>query len=176
MPVRYLTTQDLLWINLQVTRKVLEFQWTELEEAANAQYALGPSGDVVAQAERFLKAMVRKAPFQYGNEATALIGVAAFLRINDLQLNVADADAQDWLGRVLGGSEPFAGRVATEFHDEIEHVDERAVHDVIVHTLRRFPASSAELGKPPFSPEPVAAGFAGQEIWTGPGDVRDYLG
>jgi hypothetical protein len=32
------------------------------------------------------------------------------------------------------------------------------------------------MGKPPFSPEPVAAGLSGQEIWTGPGDVRDYLG
>lgn len=176
MPVRYLTTQDLLWINLQVTRKVLEFQWTELEEAANAQYALGPSGDVVAQAERFLKAMVRKAPFQYGNEATALIGTAAFLRANDLQLNVDDTDAEAWLGRVLDGAESFANRVATEFHDEIEHVDERAVHEVILRTLNRFPVASAEMGKPPFSPEPVAAGFAGQEIWTGPGDVRDYLG
>lgn len=176
MPVRYLTTQDLLWINLQVTRKVLEFQWTELEEAANAQYALGTSGNVVAQAERLLKAMVRKSPFQYGNEATALIGAAAFLRINDLQLNLADSDAQAWLGGVLSGAETFAGRVTADFHDEIEHVDERAVQEVIVHTLHRFPASAAEMGKPPFSPEPVAAGFAGQEIWTGPGNVRDYLG
>lgn len=174
MALRYLTAQDVLWINLQVTRRVLKFDWVGLEEAVNAQFGYGASLDSVGQATTFVTALLRKAPFEYGNEGTALIALATFLRLNGLRLTVEDGAAADWI-RTWGPDSVWATTTA-EFADEIEHVDDRSVQPVAQHALRRYASAAAELGEPPFQPTPADRGFRGQEVWTGPGNVRDYLG
>ena len=59
--LQYLTVQDILWINLQVTKKVQHFNYARLEEATFYQYAYGDSNTLLPQAARFVRA-AQKAP------------------------------------------------------------------------------------------------------------------
>lgn len=45
--LHYLTVQDVLWINLQATRKVQHFNYAKLEEATYCQYAYGESNTLL---------------------------------------------------------------------------------------------------------------------------------
>ena len=80
--MRYLTLQDMIWINLQVVKKVVPFHVLNLEEATFYQYGYGGSQDVRKQADAFLQGFSSKAPFTEGNDRTALIGALAFMRLN----------------------------------------------------------------------------------------------
>ncbi len=99
--MRYLTVQDLLWINTQATKTVNGFEYAELEEATYYQYAYGTSKSLTAQASRFLTGFVAKSPFVHGNRATAFIAFAAFVRLNHGHLNISDSGASDWLDHAL---------------------------------------------------------------------------
>ncbi len=79
-PLHYLTVQDVLWINLQVTKKVHHFNYARLEEATAYQYAYGEKSST-SQAARFLTGFLKMHPFDVGNEATAFVACAAFLKI-----------------------------------------------------------------------------------------------
>lgn len=91
--LHYLTVQDILWINLQATKKVQHFSYARLEEATYYQYAYGDSNELLPQAARFLSGFAKMRPLEAGNEATAFIAVATFLAINGSQLCVSDARA-----------------------------------------------------------------------------------
>ena len=54
MALNYLTVQDMLFLNLQITKSVQPFDYARLEEAVFYQYAPGQSTDLVAQGARFL--------------------------------------------------------------------------------------------------------------------------
>src|SRR5579862_4945295 len=99
--LHYLTVQDMLWINLQATKKVQHFNYARLEEATFYQYAYGQSGSLVQQAGRFLTGFLKLHPFEAGNESTGLIGCATFLNINGSDLTVGDGEALDWLDKVM---------------------------------------------------------------------------
>ena len=91
--LHYLTIQDVLWVHLQVTNKVETYDYARLEEAVFYQYALGDSTGLLPQASRFLSGFGRMHPFEAGNEATAFLSCAAFLRLNGKVLNVDSAGA-----------------------------------------------------------------------------------
>lgn len=95
--LHYLTVQDILWINLQATKKVQHFSYAKLEEATYYQYAYGDSKELVGQAARFLSGFVRMHPLDAGVEATAFVAVATFLRINGAELRVADGEGAAWM-------------------------------------------------------------------------------
>lgn len=97
--LKYLTVQDMLWINLQVCRKVNRYDFARLEEATYYQYGYGKSLDLVGQAGRFVKGFVLKAPFTDGNEATAFVGLVGFLKINGRRLRFDDPQALEWFRR-----------------------------------------------------------------------------
>ena len=99
--LHYLTVQDVLWINLQATKKVQHFQYAKLEEATFYQYAYGSGCSLLPQAARFLPGFIRMHPFSAGNEATALVGCAAFLGMNGYGLSVPDAEGVSWLDKIL---------------------------------------------------------------------------
>jgi prophage maintenance system killer protein len=99
--LHYLTVQDMLWVNLQVTKKVQHFNYARLEEATFYQYSYGDSSSLIPQAGRFLTGFLKLHPFDAGNESTALIACATFLNINGAMLKVADADAEAWLDKVM---------------------------------------------------------------------------
>src|SRR3569832_347171 len=96
----YLTVQDILWINLQVTKKVHHFNYARLEEATFYQYAYGESNSLVPQAGRFIGGFLRMHPFEAGNEATAFVAGAAFLKINGKEINLPDEKAHAWFERI----------------------------------------------------------------------------
>jgi prophage maintenance system killer protein len=128
--LHYLTVQDLLWINLQATKKVQHFNYARLEEATFYQYAYGDSSSLVPQAARFLPGFIRMHPFDAGNESTALIACATFLRMNGSVLNVPDADAEAWLDKVM--TKQISGQDAVaNFTEPIPHF-----HDVLKPDVR----------------------------------------
>lgn len=94
-----LTLQDVIWINLQVSRTVNRFRYADLEDAVFAQYGYGESVDLAKQAAAFFRALIAKAPFTAGNEATALIALAGFLAINGRRLTWTSEDALAWIER-----------------------------------------------------------------------------
>lgn len=121
MALHYLTVQDVLWINLQVTKKVQSFDYANLEEAVFYQYAYGKSTDLFPQAARFLHGFIKKGPLAEGNEETAFLGCLAFLKINGADLNIEDATA--WLGKVREGESAVEEALQNVAHlaDEDSH-------------------------------------------------------
>jgi prophage maintenance system killer protein len=99
--IHYLTVQDMLWINLQATKKVHHFNYARLEEATYYQYAYGESSSLIPQTGRFLTGFLKLHPFDAGNESTALIACGTFLRMNGAILDVTDEDAEAWLDKVM---------------------------------------------------------------------------
>lgn len=148
--LHYLTVQDILWANLQATRRVNHYQHARLEEATYYQYAYGESNSVVPQAARFLTGFVRMAPFDGGNAATAFIGALAFMVLNGRDLALADADAPAWLSGVLEKRTDAATALDTAAREPEGHAHHesdprtaiRAVIDRYPQTLRELLAKS----------------------------------
>lgn len=146
--MEYLTVQDVLWINLQVTGAPQSFRYEDLEEATFYQYAYGESNSLVPQAARFLSGFLKKSPFDSGNEATAFVACVAFLRVNGVDLKLEDSHA--WFTSVQNGT--HEAQEAIEKHrfeaPHDHHVDIRgAISEVLTH-------QSATIGKlvaPPLS-------------------------
>lgn len=99
----YLTVQDILWINLQVTKQTNPFDFARLEEATFYQYGYGVSSNILSQSANFLKGFMKNAPFGAGDDATAFVGFVAFLNLNGYELNLPDAEAANWTKRVKSG-------------------------------------------------------------------------
>jgi len=95
--VHYLTVQDVLWINTEITKKVSSFKFLQLEEAVNYQYGYGKSADILAQAGQFLQGFLRLRPFEDGNRATAFISALTFLKINGFEIHLEPPAAKDWV-------------------------------------------------------------------------------
>ncbi len=100
--IHYLTVQDILWINHEVTREVLPYKYAQLEEATFGQYAYGGSHDVIKQAATFLSAFSRLKPFERGNRGTAFIAVLSFLALNGHVIVLEPARASDWYQKGSG--------------------------------------------------------------------------
>ncbi len=144
--LNYLTVQDILWINLQVGKKVNGFNYAKLEEATYYQYAYGESKDVPAQAERFLRGFVSLKPLAELNELTGLIGVIAFLEINGFSFELEDLSGATFLQSVLTNSADFKARVQHAHHDD--HGHKPSVRATIESVLRAYPDTIAKLANP----------------------------
>lgn len=101
--VHYLTVQDVIWINLQVSHKVNHFQFARLEEATFCQYASGGQPSFETQAARLISGLMRLHPFSAANDATALVACEAFLNLNGHELTINDDLAPQWIGAVIDG-------------------------------------------------------------------------
>lgn len=142
--LHYLTVQDILWINLQVTKKVHHFSYAKLEEAVYYQYAYGASNSLIPQAGRFLSGFLRMHPLEVGNEATAFVATLAFLRANGKSVSVTDASGIDWF-RNASQSRLQAKETIEEIAlsmDEHHHED---VRTAISEVLDGFPNSICGL-------------------------------
>lgn len=95
--VHYLTVQDILWINQEVTKESLPFKYAQLEEGTNFQYGYGKSENVLLQAGQFIQGFIRLRPFASGNRATAFIAAMAFLRINGYEIELDPEHAKSWV-------------------------------------------------------------------------------
>lgn len=135
--LHYLTVQDVLWINLQVTGKVNTFVYADLEEATFYQYGYGDSDELVSQAARFLKGFLSKKPLSVGNEPTAFLACATFLRQNGHHLTVPDAEGAAWFKK--------GGDLTSVAESDPHHHHER-MKDAVTTVLRRYPATIQALG------------------------------
>lgn len=120
-----LTVQDILWINLQVTKKVQHFSYAKLEEATYYQYAYGDSNEVLSQAGRFLAGFLKMHPLDAGNEATAFVATLAFLKINGLVVEGSKI-SRDWFFGAASSVETAREALAAV----VEHDDDHHHHDV----------------------------------------------
>ena len=120
----YLTIQDILWINQEITRKAEKFDFARLEEAVFYQYALGDNKGLAAQATRLLSGFLRMKPFDEGNEATALVACAAFVRLNGRALKLSPGDASAFLAMARGASFSLDSHLGEAPADE--HLDAKA--------------------------------------------------
>jgi prophage maintenance system killer protein len=111
--LNYLTVQDILWINLQITKKVQHFNYARLEEATFYQYAYGESSSLLPQADRFVSGFVKMHPFDAGNEATALVACLGFLQINGYSVSVTANQLGEWFDRAIGKT-ASASEIATQ--------------------------------------------------------------
>ncbi|MFQ3588349.1 MAG: hypothetical protein SNJ74_01570 [Fimbriimonadaceae bacterium] len=146
--LKYLTVQDMLWINLQVCRKVNRYDYARLEEATYYQYGYGKSLDLVGQAGRFVKGFVQKAPFAEGNEATAFVGMVGFLKINGRRLRFDDAEALDWFRRhVLEAPGTSADLADFVIEDSGHHgpISPSQVNRVLRDVLAEYPETVSGL-------------------------------
>ncbi|MDW8051190.1 MAG: hypothetical protein RMJ83_01785 [Armatimonadota bacterium] len=145
---RYLTLQDLVWINMEVTKSPQRYSYDRLEEATYYQYSYRKSRHVPLQAARFLWGYLKYRPFSAGNLATALIAVLAFLEINGYETHLPVEQAAEWVLQVfhrrkhpldairqiavpaLGGKQPTPLRELV--HHLIEHY-EPALRTLLEH-------------------------------------------
>lgn len=145
--LHYLTVQDILWINLQATKKVQHFSHARLEEATFYQYAYGDSQELLTQAARFLSGFVKMRPLDAGVEATAFLATAAFLRINGVSLRLDDASGESWFRGASVSTE--AAREALEGITETDahsHGESKPDVRAAVRTIQAcYPAAVAAL-------------------------------
>ncbi len=152
--LHYLTVQDILWINLQATKKVQHFSYARLEEATFYQYAYGDSQELLDQAGRFLAGFVRMRPLDAGVEATAFLALATFLRINQTRLQLDDGRAVAWFREAVGSIETAReALLSVAESEEHPHHDLRPdVRAAVRAVMGCYPETVAEL-----SGVPVAA-------------------
>ncbi|MCS6919106.1 MAG: hypothetical protein NZM28_04995 [Fimbriimonadales bacterium] len=145
---RYLTLQDLIWINAEVTKSPQPYSYDRLEEATYYQYSYRQSRDVPLQAARFLWGYLKYRPFARGNLATALIATLAFLHINGYETRLPAEHAAEWIQQValrrkhpldairqiatpaLTGTQPEALRelahhLIEQYEDALHHLGEK---------------------------------------------------
>lgn len=124
MALNYLTVQDMLTINLELTGSKQVFDYSRLEEGVNYQYASGQSNDLVAQSARFFCGFEKMAPFESGNEACAFISLMVFLEANGKTLDLAEGDVAKWCDEVWSGSIEAKSAIYSKLidtHIQLEH-------------------------------------------------------
>jgi prophage maintenance system killer protein len=145
--LHYLTVQDILWINLQVTEKVQHFSFAKLEEATYYQYAYGESRNIARQAARFLTGFPRMSPLDCGNEATAFIGCLTFLQINGLSIELQDAQGAEWLQSVLSKKVDAETAINSIAKPSMHHQGSTGVRATIKGLLSEFACTLLALTK-----------------------------
>jgi death-on-curing family protein len=101
--MRYLTVQDVIWINTAVAGRPQHYDFDRLENAVYSQYAYGYSRDALRQAARMFRQLLQDKPFSEGNELTALVATLAFLRLNGYALQVNADEVQEILEQISRG-------------------------------------------------------------------------
>jgi len=137
--IQYLTVQDILWINLQVTGSPQDFRYADLEEATFYQYGYGGSTDLISQAARFLAGFMKKKPLTAGNQETAFLGCLAFLKLNGVDMEIKDW--RSWTELVANGSAEAKDAIekAAVHHESGDHEPPE-----VRHVLRDLMSEYAE--------------------------------
>ncbi len=117
-----LTVQDMLWINLQLTKTSKSFNFGRLEEATYYQYGYGSSVDLVGQAARLLTGFGTMRPFSSANQATALVATLAFLECNGKHLKLDPAMASSWAMEIWADPSAAEGKIAALTDDDEIHL------------------------------------------------------
>ena len=142
-----LTVQDMLWVNLQITKKSGGFNFATLEEAVYNQYGYGDSVDVIGQAATFVTEFVRMKPFEKGNGASAFVGLVAFLECNGKSLRVEPEKALDWVRGIWADPGSAEGAIAAMVDDHHVHLKHGVpeVRAAVVDALKKYESAVATL-------------------------------
>ena len=154
--MHYLTLQDILWLNLQLTKKEQEFDVLQLEEATFYQYALGDSRGLAEQAARFLVGFRKMSPFAAGNDACAFIGMAAFIKANGQAFDLPDEKGTEWLQGVWERPEIAADAVKAKLREAETEVKYGVpvMHEICESLIERFQGTLSALLQPETAQEP----------------------
>ena len=154
--MHYLTLQDMIWLNLQLTKSTGEYDSEPLEEATFYQYALGDSQGVAAQAARFLRGFRKMSPFAEGNEACAFIGMAAFIEANGQAFSLSDDKGAEWMQGVLERPEIAVDAVKAKLREAETDVKYGVpdMHKICERLFERYQATISALVQPETAPEP----------------------
>jgi prophage maintenance system killer protein len=145
--LHYLTVQDVLWINLQVTGKAQHFSYSKLEEATYYQYAYGESKSVVKQAAKFLTGFPKMSPLDAGNDATIFIACLTFLEINGFSIELKDGKAGEWFESVVSKKTDAETAINSIAKLASGHHGPADVRTTIKDLLTEFPCTLLALTK-----------------------------
>jgi death-on-curing protein len=146
MALHYLTVQDILWINLQLTRKVQHFSYARLEEATFYQYAYGESNSLLPQAARFITGFSRMHPMDAGNDATGFVAAVAFLELNGREVEICDDAALAWFRRLQSRETDAAAALEeTTKETDTHHVVQADVRAHIMAVINRYAMTITSL-------------------------------
>ena len=98
--LEYLTPQDILWINLEITGATNELDAELLEEAASHLYSYVKIPNPIYQVGDFLETFLRIHPFNKGNQRTAFISMLAFLTLNGYEFIIPGSEVLMWIKSV----------------------------------------------------------------------------
>lgn len=143
--LHYLTVQDILWINLQVTDKVHHFNYAKLEEATYYQYSYGESRSVVPQAARFLLGFPKLRPIEAGNDATTFIACLTFLEINGMTIDLLDANARMWFEGVQARTVDAQEAIRAIAKPSLDHHASVNVRATVKDLIRNYPCTLLAL-------------------------------
>ncbi len=135
---RYLTVQDLIWINTEIMGAPQPYNYDRLEEATYYQYSYRRSMDVPLQSARFLWGYLTYRPFAKGNLATALIGVLTFLEINGFEVHLPPDEAVQWLLDVAQRRTHPLSAIRQIITPNISENRSLPVRDVAHHLIERY--------------------------------------
>ena len=136
--LHYLTVQDVLWINQQITEKIETFHYAKLEEATYYQYAYGESRDVISQSARFLVGFPKMNPLEAGNAATTFVSLLTFLQLNGYHITLKDSEAVAWYESVQSGSAKASDAIKAIAKQDLGHHHPADVRSVVKDVLRDY--------------------------------------
>lgn len=136
--LRYLTVQDVIWINSEITGSVQPFRYDALEECTYYQYSYRQSRDLIRQAARFLMGFLKYAPFEEGNPETALVAVLTFLEINGYHAHLPASEAKDWLEQVMSRKKHPLDAVRQIAHPAPPSSQPPAIRETVHHLIQHL--------------------------------------
>lgn len=147
--VHYLTIQDILWINLQITDGLKKYSQARLEEAGYLQYGHGSSQDVVTQATQFLTKFSSHRPFESGNLGTAFVGFLTFLAMNGKELHLSDEDAYDWVQSVWNDPENAQAKIEVLLSEHEAHGEHGVpeTNEIATEMLKKYSDTLERISK-----------------------------
>lgn len=144
-----LTVPDMQWINLQITGAPQKYDFAKLEEGTFYQYKSGANNDIAGQAAKFLVGFSKMQPFTKGNHATAFAASLAYLKMNNVSLDVEPKDAHAWL-RDIGADETVASKEISRVMKMLDDHDHQGVppaKEIVTSVLDRYSDCIAKLAK-----------------------------
>jgi len=112
MANQYLTTQDVLWINHQITGESYAFREAELLEVVSQQYTYGANHDFLSNAARFATAFQGRDVIDHAGLATNFVALLAFSKLNGYDVTLTDEAAAGWYTEI--GKDRFKAAEALE--------------------------------------------------------------
>lgn len=140
-----LTVQDFIWLNQELTGKRRQFSFATLEEAVYYQYSYGSSTQLFDQAARLLTGFAKLRPFEAGSQAAAFAGMAAFLKLNGVELTVQPESAAEWVRVRLSDPAGAAEAIRSTSVSESGHHDEPSSRLAMGSVIARYSAALKDL-------------------------------